>query len=230
MVERGITYLCMTDQNMGYRIPYSFLIDVANRFRATYSEKILTAGAGAFTDTFSRVLQERMDFYSNDRNADKITKVKGEIEEAKTIMVKNIDKVLERGERIEVLVDKTEDLNNQAQSFKVKSTKLKRAMWWKNAKLCAILICIVTSIIASLIFGLLYYFGVFDHHSSSGNNNDNNNHSTSTTESVITTGTTGTASTTGGTTGTTGVVSTTNAAVSLFNISNNLVKLLFKQD
>lgn len=42
--------------------------------------------------------------------------------------------VLERGERIEVLVEKGDELQNQANKFKVQGTKLHRHMWWENAK------------------------------------------------------------------------------------------------
>jgi len=162
LVEGGITYICMTDQSMGYRVPYAFLFDVSNRFKATFGERIYTVGSMGLNDAFARVLQERIDYYSNDKTADKINKVKGEIEEAKNVMVKNIDKVLERGSKIEVLVDKTDILQEQAHSFKRKGTKLKRKMWWKNAKLCCILICILVVIIVGVTLGILYYTGVLN--------------------------------------------------------------------
>jgi len=76
-------------------------------------------------------------------------------------MVNNIEKVLERSEKIEILVDKTDDLHTQSQSFKRKGTKLKRKMWWKNTKLCCCIVLIVTVILAVIIISLLSYFGVF---------------------------------------------------------------------
>lgn len=51
--------------------------------------------------------------------------VHGEIEQVKDVMVHNIERVLERGERIELLVDKTDNLNQQAFAFKKRSTQLK---------------------------------------------------------------------------------------------------------
>jgi len=47
-----------------------------------------------------------MDYYSNGTNTDRILKVRKEIDEVKSIMVENIEKVLERGEKIELLVEK----------------------------------------------------------------------------------------------------------------------------
>ena len=50
----------MTDQQMGYRVPYAFLFDLNNRFKGTYGQKVHTAGLNAMNDTFGRVLNERM--------------------------------------------------------------------------------------------------------------------------------------------------------------------------
>lgn len=151
----------MSDQAMGYRVPYAFLFDLNNRFKGTYGQKIHTAGPMAMNDSFGRVLTERMDFFSNDKGADKINKVKGDIDEVKKTMVTNIEKVLERGEKIEMLVNKTDDLHSQSQSFKRKGTKLKRKMWWKNTKLCLCIIIIIVLIITVLTLALLSYFGIF---------------------------------------------------------------------
>jgi vesicle-associated membrane protein 7 len=51
-----------------------------------------------------------MDYFSNDEYADKITRVRGEIMDVKRGMVDNIDKILDRGDKIELLVDKAASL------------------------------------------------------------------------------------------------------------------------
>ncbi|KAJ1672567.1 hypothetical protein EV182_006927, partial [Spiromyces aspiralis] len=66
-------------------------------------------------------------------------------------MVQNIGKctkwpplmsgVLERGDRIEILVDKADALSNTAFAFHKRSTTLRRTMWWKNQKLMFTLTC-----------------------------------------------------------------------------------------
>lgn len=53
----------------------------------------------------------------------------------RTIMVDNIEKILERGDRIELLVDKTATMQDGAFHFKKQSKRLRRALWMKNAKL-----------------------------------------------------------------------------------------------
>ena len=55
-----------------------------------------------------------MDSFSRERDQsqERVSRVQGEIEEVRQVMVENIDRVLERGEKIELLVDKAENLNS----------------------------------------------------------------------------------------------------------------------
>ncbi|KAI8025944.1 Vesicle-associated membrane protein 714 [Camellia lanceoleosa] len=57
------------------------------------------------------------------------------VPKVRTIMVDNIEKILERGDRIEILVDKTATMQDSAFHFKKQSRRLNRALWMKNAKL-----------------------------------------------------------------------------------------------
>jgi len=66
-------------------------------------------------------------------------------------MSKNIEQVLERGERIDLLVDKTDRLGGSAHDFRVRSRGLKRRMWWKNVKLMALLVLVIIFLIYLLV-------------------------------------------------------------------------------
>jgi vesicle-associated membrane protein 7 len=67
-----------------------FLEDIKNRFTATYADRGKTAAAFAMNEDFARVLSKQMDFYSTNPNADKLSRVRGEIDEVKSVMVQNI--------------------------------------------------------------------------------------------------------------------------------------------
>lgn len=47
----------------------------------------------------------------------KVASVQKKVDEVKNIMVENIERVLERGEKIELLVDKTDNLRFQVWKF-----------------------------------------------------------------------------------------------------------------
>jgi len=156
VVSEGITYLCMAEEAFGRRIPFAFLDDIKNRFKSTYGDRGRSAIAYAMQSDFSRVLQKQMEYYSNDANADKITGLKKGLEDVKGIMTQNIERVLERGERIELLVEKTDTLTSESATFKKKSTELKNTMWWQNIKLwiaVGVILIIVIYIIVAVACG-----------------------------------------------------------------------------
>uniref|UniRef100_A0A453PYT6 Uncharacterized protein n=1 Tax=Aegilops tauschii subsp. strangulata TaxID=200361 RepID=A0A453PYT6_AEGTS len=135
----GLTALCMTDDDAtaasGRRIPFAFLEDIHGKFVKTYGRAALTALAYAMNDEFSRVLSKQMDYYSNDPNADCITRMKGEMDQVRSIMIDNIDKVLERGDRLEMLVDKTTTMQGNTMRFKRQARRFRNTVWWRNVKL-----------------------------------------------------------------------------------------------
>ena len=82
-------------QGLGRRIPFAFLDDIKDRFVATYgSSGVNQAIAYEFNTEFSQVLQQRMQYFANDPNADAINRVRGGVAEVKNIMVENIEKVI----------------------------------------------------------------------------------------------------------------------------------------
>ena len=111
----------------------------------------LTRGAGP-PPQFGRVLRQQMEFFTSDNpQADSINRVKEEINQVKSVMVQNIDKVLDRGERIELLVDKTDHLQNDAFRFRKAGRALKRQLWWNNIRTMGVLFFIFAMVIWFLV-------------------------------------------------------------------------------
>ncbi|XP_021738867.1 vesicle-associated membrane protein 711-like isoform X2 [Chenopodium quinoa] len=133
----GLSVLCMADDSLGRRIPFAFLEDIHQRFVKTYGRAVLTAQAYAMSDEFSRVLNQQMDYYSSDPNADRINRLRGEMDQVRNVMVENIDKVLDRGDRLELLVDKTANLQGNTFRFRKQARRFRSNVWWKNVKLMA---------------------------------------------------------------------------------------------
>lgn len=154
LVDKGFTYFCMSEQEFGNRIPFLFLEDIKNRFSGSYGERAKNATALSLNSDFGRVLRTQMEHFSNSQESDKIHKVRGQIQEVKDVMIDNIEKVLDRGEKIDLLVDKTADLSDSAHNYRFKSKKLKNAMWWKNVKLILILVFIIFMILLVVIWFL----------------------------------------------------------------------------
>ncbi|XP_070821409.1 vesicle-associated membrane protein 8 [Chaetodon trifascialis] len=82
---------------------------------------------------------------------DKVQALKDQVDGVKTIMTQNVDRILARGERLDDLMDKSEDLQAGAQHFKQTSTKVARSYWWKNVKLIVVIVVIVLIIVLIII-------------------------------------------------------------------------------
>lgn len=91
----------------------------------------LQAVAYEYNTEFSHVLVQQMDYFSNDPNAGAIIRARSGIAEIKSVMIENIERVLERGERVELLVDKTEYLRGVAFTFRKTAKRLRIKMRWK---------------------------------------------------------------------------------------------------
>ncbi|THG03429.1 hypothetical protein TEA_013947 [Camellia sinensis var. sinensis] len=145
--SNALTFLCMANDTFGtevflhcmevkeklkkilhWRIPFTYLEDIHMRFMKNYGRVAPYAPAYAMNDEFSRVLHQQMEFFSSNPSADTLNRVR-------TIMVDNIEKILERGDRIELLVDKTSTMQDGAFHFRKQSKRLRQAIWMKNAKL-----------------------------------------------------------------------------------------------
>jgi hypothetical protein len=95
-----------------------------------------------------------MEHYSSSAESDKIDRVRADMDDVKNVMVDNIEKVLKRGEKIELLVDKTDNLNQQSIRFKKHSNQLKQAMWWQNAKMMILVGGVVVVILAIFAYSM----------------------------------------------------------------------------
>ncbi|CAL9098307.1 unnamed protein product [Musa textilis] len=135
----GITFLCMANDTFGRRVPFLYLEDIHMRFMKNYGRVAHSALAYAMNDEFSRVLHQQMEFFSSNPSADTLNRARGEVSEIHTIMVDNVEKILDRGDRIALLVDKTATMQDSAFHFRKQSRRLRQALWMKNAKLLAVL-------------------------------------------------------------------------------------------
>lgn len=63
----------------------------------------------------------------------------------------NINKVSERGERLDSLQDKTDNLAVSAQGFRRGANRVRKAMWWKDMKMRMCIISLVIVLVVVII-------------------------------------------------------------------------------
>jgi vesicle-associated membrane protein 4 len=74
--------------------------------------------------------------------------LQAEIDSTVGIMRDNINKVSERGARLDSLQDKTDNLATSAQGFRRGANRVRKQMWWKDMKMR---MCLIVGIIVLLL-------------------------------------------------------------------------------
>jgi len=151
----GLTYLVVASASLGRRIPFGYLVEIKNRFLAQFPpastdfSSLPAYGAAAFNTELKKLM---VDFgTSKAGQEDAFRNVQREMDDVRGIMTENIERVLERGERIDLLVDKTDRLGGSARDFRVRSKGLRRRMWWKNVRLMVLLVVVCIFLVYLLV-------------------------------------------------------------------------------
>ncbi|CAI9584120.1 unnamed protein product, partial [Staurois parvus] len=84
----------------------------------------------------------------------RLQQTQAQVDEVVDIMRVNVDKVLERDQKLSELDDRADALQAGASQFETSAAKLKRKYWWKNLKMMIIMgvICAIILIIIIVYF------------------------------------------------------------------------------
>jgi len=74
--------------------------------------------------------------------------LQAQIDDTVGVMRENINKVSQRGEQLDSLQDKTDNLAVSAQGFRRGANRVRKQMWWKDMKMR---MCLIAGIIILLI-------------------------------------------------------------------------------
>nr|XP_002750308.6 vesicle-associated membrane protein 3 [Callithrix jacchus] len=81
----------------------------------------------------------------------RLQQTQNQVDEVVDIMRVNVDKVLERDQKLSELDDRADALQAGASQFETSAAKLKRKYWWKNCKMWAIGITVLVIFIVIII-------------------------------------------------------------------------------
>jgi synaptobrevin family protein YKT6 len=112
----GLVGVLVADQEYDARVAFTVLYQGILEFeRLNNSQKWLQAKEDYSVPCSS--LEEILAKYQNPTEADDLLKIRQELEETKVIMHQAIENMLERGEKLDNLVDKSSDLSMSSKAF-----------------------------------------------------------------------------------------------------------------
>uniref|UniRef100_A0A7S1T0Q0 Uncharacterized protein n=1 Tax=Tetraselmis chuii TaxID=63592 RepID=A0A7S1T0Q0_9CHLO len=111
----GLVGLAVVDQEYPARAAFCII----NKLMDDFSAKVGDAWKGTQVDSTEadEMLQAAIVKYQDPASADKLMQIQKDLDETKIILHKTIESVLERGEKLEQLVDKSSDLSMASQMF-----------------------------------------------------------------------------------------------------------------
>ena len=112
--ENGLAGAVITDNDYPMRVAFTLLNEALKRFelRAFPWQTV-----DKDVDLDFKEGGELLTKFQNPEEADKITKITKELEEVKSIVVKSMDDILKRGETLDALMQKSNDLNEVSRQF-----------------------------------------------------------------------------------------------------------------
>ena len=150
--DQDFMFLCITNPISASQKPSVF--NMLNRVKQQFDQMELrprghVSQAYELRQDFAHVLKGLMEecTYGDSKVRDLATKTHA----VKDQMVQNIQRMQERGERLDELSESTELLNRSAIEFKRGSSQLQRKLFWRHCRLC----CILTTIIIVILVVLL---------------------------------------------------------------------------
>lgn len=145
--EQLKVFVCFTRTVIPKILPIRLLSELKGQEEALNSDDELSMKVGEILDAFHEELRS----YSNENGTESGEAAENDLQDIVQVMNDNIDKFLQRQERISLLVDKTSQLNSNSNTFKRKATRIKQRMWWHRVKNITLLVFAVILFVSAIV-------------------------------------------------------------------------------
>ncbi|KAH8921871.1 snare-like protein [Atractiella rhizophila] len=108
----GIIGIIVSDAEYPPRVAFSLLSKILEEFSLKFSKTDIDSGKLNYPELNDYIVK-----YQDPKQADTILKVQQELDETKVILHKTIEQVLERGEKLDDLVERSNNLSNTSKMF-----------------------------------------------------------------------------------------------------------------
>uniref|UniRef100_A0A5S6QI21 Vesicle-associated membrane protein 7 n=1 Tax=Trichuris muris TaxID=70415 RepID=A0A5S6QI21_TRIMR len=149
--DNNVLYLCIADEAFPRLSAFNLLSNVQQQFTSTYGGRVQNALPYAMNSDFSVVLARLMKHYNDPRNSPRIQQMDGQVNDLKSVMIRNIDALAERGEKLEFLIDRSESLEASTLTFNGRTRQLARKLYWKNIKWTMVVVILIALMLFTVV-------------------------------------------------------------------------------
>ncbi|CAN8020442.1 unnamed protein product [Ixodes persulcatus] len=152
LVGGDLIFVCATSPDASLHVAFQCLAQVKQRFLlGSLPVRAQVAEQHELDRDFGSVAAEIMSRCNEGQTGDQISVLNRQVEDVKGIMAQNIEKVVERGDRLDSLLEKTQDLEQAGTAFRATAKKVNRHMCLRNARMTIIIGVIVVGVITLIV-------------------------------------------------------------------------------
>ena len=151
--QNRTTFLCLADSSVSRNLQISFCEELQRKWRTRYGNNTNSFMANSKDSEFGPEIATLISIYNNERQK-KIAQIKDNISDAQAQMTKNLSLALARGEQLNIMEEKANEIKDSATQFKREATKVKnkmccqRYMWYFIGIAIGILVIFIILLIA----------------------------------------------------------------------------------
>jgi len=156
--ERPYTYLCLCEAGFSKFKCLTFLKDIREQFVRTFTDDQRgVAIAHGLSKHFETIMKDRMKYFNEASDQDsRLKALTDQLQDVQATMQANLDNISERGEKLNVLMNTTKTMRNEAVLLNTRAKRLKNQKKcenvWKKA-LLVLLFLLVIYFVATLACG-----------------------------------------------------------------------------
>jgi synaptobrevin family protein YKT6 len=109
---KGLTGIIICDDEYPQRVSFSLLNKIIDESLVKFPKNTWKPGGANYPE-----LKEYLIKYQDPKQADQIMKVQDQLDETKLVMNKTIEALLQRGEKLDDLIDKSQEISFQSKAF-----------------------------------------------------------------------------------------------------------------
>jgi len=114
----GLAAITLTDKEYPPRVAFTLLTRTLSQYEQSPVGNVKTwSSSTADQDNTPDYLTKDLEHYQNPREADKLTAIQSQLDEVKDVMHTNIDNLMKRGETLDSLMAKSDDLSAASVTF-----------------------------------------------------------------------------------------------------------------
>ena len=140
-------------ENLDVEVAFSYLGDLKKKFVTTYDNQKIQSSYSYQLKSFSDEIKKLQEYYIKNPQS-KLAMLKNSINQTSEIMHENVEKLFQRSEKLEITLQKSNNLLGNSDVFYKNIHRMKMKQKYKRLKYIAFFILIV------LVMALLIYFCV----------------------------------------------------------------------